>query len=877
MADFFDTPIEFLKGVGPQRSELLRKELNIFTFGDLLSHFPFRYVDRTKFYKVKEAHADLPYIQLKGVLKNAVIRGEKRKKFLTGKLEDETGSIDLVWFQSVNYIAPSLKLNAEYIVFGKPNLYNGALNIIHPEMELAVEANNAIASAMQAVYSSTEKLKTRNLDSKGIFRLEKNLQQQLSFTIKETLPPELVSDLKLMSRHEALSNIHFPVSVEKQKRAEFRLKFEELFYIQLKLLIQKIIRTEKYKGIPFSQIGENFNRFYKENLPFPLTEAQKRVLREIRIDCGSGKQMNRLLQGDVGSGKTVVALMSMLMAIDNGYQASIMAPTEILANQHAETISSLLKGMDVNVAILTGSTKTKQRKIILEELANGNIHILIGTHALIEDDVQFKNLGFVVIDEQHRFGVEQRAKLTRKTSPSPTLPEGKGDADLHAHSPSPTLPKGKGEADLQAATTPHYQTARNSSYGLIKELQIERKRLTTEAEEVLWHHLKGKNLEQYKFRRQHIIDEFIVDFVCLSKNLIIEIDGKYHNKPEIIEADNLRTQILNSLGFKVIRFTNEEVLGNLEGVLEKIKKEMEVGSIKSTNSFPFGEGRDGAAAHVLVMTATPIPRTLAMTLYGDLDVSVIDELPPGRKSIKTVHRFDTNRMQVWGFLKKEIELGRQVYIVYPLIEESEKMDLKNLMEGYESICRDFPRPKYEASIVHGKMKAKDKDYEMQRFIKGETNIMVATSVIEVGVNVPNASVMIVENAERFGLSQLHQLRGRVGRGADQSYCILMSSHKLTNEAKQRLNTMVETNDGFKIAEMDLQLRGAGDLQGTQQSGIPGLKIADLTRDGDILQVARTAALKILNEDPNLEHAKNSLLKNYLSEHFRKKGDWSRVS
>jgi ATP-dependent DNA helicase RecG len=857
MADFFDTPIEFLKGVGPQRSELLRKELNIFTFGDLLSHFPFRYVDRTKFYKVKEAHADLPYIQLKGVLKNAVIRGEKRKKFLTGKLEDETGSIDLVWFQSVNYIAPTLRLNAEYIVFGKPSLFNRNLNIVHPEMELAAEASSTIASAMQAVYSSTEKLKMRSLDSKGILRLEKNLQQQLSFTIKETLPPELIKGMKLMSRHEALINIHFPESIEKQKAAEHRLKFEELFYIQLKLLIQKIIRTEKYKGIPFSQIGENFNRFYKEYLPFPLTEAQKCVLREIRTDCGSGKQMNRLLQGDVGSGKTVVALMSMLMAIDNGYQASIMAPTEILANQHAETISSLLKGMDVNVAILTGSTKNKQRKIILEQLAEGNIDILIGTHALIEDDVQFKNLGFVVVDEQHRFGVEQRAKLTRKTSPSPTLPNGKGDADL------------------QAASMPNYQTARNSSYGLIKEFQLERKRLTTEAEEVLWQHLKGKNLEQYKFRRQHIIDEFIVDFVCLSQNLIIEIDGKYHSKPEIIEADNLRTQILNSLGFKVIRYTNEEVFGDLQGVLEKIKTELS--SNKASTSFPLGEGRDGASPHVLVMTATPIPRTLAMTLYGDLDVSVIDELPPGRKSIKTVHRFDTHRMQLWGFLKKEIELGRQVYIVYPLIEESEKMDLKNLMEGYESICRDFPRPKYQASIVHGKMKAKDKDYEMQRFIKGETNIMVATSVIEVGVNVPNASVMIVENAERFGLSQLHQLRGRVGRGADQSYCILMSSHKLTSEAKQRLNTMVETNDGFKIAEMDLQLRGAGDLQGTQQSGIPGLKIADLTRDGDVLQLARSAALKILNDDPELEHEKNFILKSYLTDHKKKKGDWSRVS
>lgn len=698
--DFFDTSIEYLKGVGPQRGDLLKKELNIFTFGDLLNHFPFRYVDRTKFYKIKEISADLPYIQLKGFLKNVVVKGEKRKKYLTGKFEDETGSIDLLWFQGVSWIAPILKLNAEYIVFGKPNVYNGVINIVHPEIELVSEANNTMASAMQAIYNSTEKLKTRNLDSRGILRIEKNLLQQISFTIEETLSPGLIDELKLMSRHQALTNIHFPESAQKQKAAEFRLKFEELFYIQLKLLIQKQIRTEKYHGNHFSKVGEQFNRFYNEKLPFPLTEAQKRVLREIRTDCGSGKQMNRLLQGDVGSGKTIVALMSMLIAIDNGYQASIMAPTEILANQHAETISQLVSGLDVNVALLTGSTKSKQRKLVLEKLANGEINILIGTHALIEDTVQFKNLGLVVIDEQHRFGVEQRSRLWKKNDRPP---------------------------------------------------------------------------------------------------------------------------------------------------------------------------------HVLVMTATPIPRTLAMTLYGDLDVSVIDEMPPGRKLVKTVHRFDTHRMQVWGFLKKEIELGRQIYIVYPLIEESEKMDLKNLMEGYESICRDFPRPKYEASIVHGKMKAKDKEYEMQRFMKRETNIMVATTVIEVGVNIPNASVMVIENAERFGLSQLHQLRGRVGRGADQSYCVLMSSNKLTHDAKKRLNTMVETNDGFKIAEMDLQLRGAGDLQGTQQSGVPGLKIANLTTDGQILQLSRSAAIKILDEDPHLELPKNYVLRNYVSELQRKRGDWSRVS
>ncbi|MCX6291441.1 MAG: ATP-dependent DNA helicase RecG [Bacteroidetes bacterium] len=698
---FFETPIEFLKGVGPQRSELLKKELGIRTFGDLLNHFPFRYVDRTKFYKVNEVNADLPYIQLKGILKNVLVKGEKYKKMMVGKLVDETGSVDLVWFQGVKWIAPTLKLNAEYIVFGKPGIFNRTINIVHPEMELASEAALSTASAMQAVYSSTEKLKSRFLDSRGLLRLEKNLQQQLTFRIRETLPQEIINELKMMSRHDALVNIHFPESVQKQKLAEFRLKFEELFFIQLRLLIQKVIRTEKYKGIPFLTIGENFNRFYKENLPYTLTEAQKRVLREIRTDCGSGKQMNRLLQGDVGSGKTIVALLSMLMAIDNGYQACIMAPTEILANQHAETISSLLNGLDIPVTILTGSTKTKQRKIIFEQLANGTIKILIGTHALIEETVQFQKLGLVVIDEQHRFGVEQRARL----------------------------------------------------------------------------HTKGET----------------------------------------------------------------------------------------------------SAPHILVMTATPIPRTLAMTLYGDLDVSVIDEMPPGRKEIKTVHRYDSHRMQVWGFLKKEIELSRQVYIVYPLIEESAKMDLKNLMDGYESICRDFPRPRYQASIVHGKMKAKDKDYEMQRFKNKETNIMVATSVIEVGVNIPNASVMVIENAERFGLSQLHQLRGRVGRGADQSYCILMSSDKPGHDARQRLKTMVETNDGFKIAEMDLQLRGAGDLQGTQQSGIPGLKIADLTKDGQVLQAARNIALKILKEDPHLGLAKNSTLKNYLSDHQKKQGDWSRVS
>jgi ATP-dependent DNA helicase RecG len=709
--EFFSSPIEFLKGVGPQRADLLKKEVGVFTFGDLLSYFPFRYVDRTKFYKIREVNADLPYVQLRGKLVSIAVAGEKRSKRLVGKLQDETGSIELVWFAGIKWLKDALQLNKEYIVFGRVTEYKGRFNMAHPEMEPAADTSTLIPSSLQAVYNTSEKLKSRGLDSRGILRLQKVLQQQLP-QIPEVLSQGIIDNFRLMSRHESFVNIHFPENAEKLQKATFRLKFEEFFFLQMKLLVNKVMRTEKLSGKKFEKVGDYFNSFYKENLPFPLTEAQKRVIREIRMDCGSGKQMNRLLQGDVGSGKTVVALLSMLIAIDNGYQACLMAPTEILAFQHGESISQLLKGMNVNVALLTGSTKKSQRKIILEQLLSGNIHILIGTHALIEDNVQFKNLGISVIDEQHRFGVQQRAKLWGKDSG--------GDA----------------------------ASAMNVSAG---------------------------------------------------------------------------------------------------------------------------------APHVLVMTATPIPRTLAMTLYGDLDVSVIDELPPGRKPIRTEHRTDSHRLSVIGFLKKQIQEGRQVYIVYPLIEESAKLDLKNLQEGYAAICHDFPMPEYKVSIVHGKMKPKDKDFEMQRFVRGETNIMVATTVIEVGVNVPNASVMVIESAERFGLSQLHQLRGRVGRGASQSYCILMTKDGLGNDSYQRIKTMCSTNDGFKIAEVDLQLRGAGDIEGTQQSGNLDLKIANLARDGSILQAARDAAMKLLADDPHLQKQENMQINKKLSQLMRGEFQWGRIS
>jgi ATP-dependent DNA helicase RecG len=576
-----------------------------------------------------------------------------------------------------------------------------------------------------------------------------------------------------------------------------------------------------------------------------LTNAQKKVIKEIRADLGSNAQMNRLLQGDVGSGKTIVALMTLLLAIDNGFQGCLMAPTEILANQHYNGIKELLDDIGVNIALLTGSVKKSARTIIHEQLENGELQILIGTHALLEDKVQYKNLGLAIVDEQHRFGVAQRSKLWHKGSPPQTPPKGRVN-EIHRK----------------------YQTAKPSTYNLLKELQEERKKQTTEAERILWEELKTKQLG-VKFRRQHIIGEFIVDFVCISKKMIIEIDGQYHSNPSQKEADELRTKILNELGYNVIRFKNEEVIGAIDSVIQRI--------LTRLDSLPSGEVGGAFPPHILVMTATPIPRTLAMSLYGDLDISVIDELPPGRKAIKTVHRYDSNRLKVFRFIKDEIKKGKQIYVVYPLIQESEALDYKDLMDGYESIVREFPLPDYQISIVHGKMKPADKDYEMKRFVKGETHIMVATTVIEVGVNVPNASVMIIESAERFGLSQLHQLRGRVGRGGDQSYCILMTSHKLSSEAKTRLETMVRTNDGFEIAEVDLRLRGPGDLMGTQQSGILNLKIADIVKDNDILKTARWYALKILKEDPSLETQENLVIRHTYAQMVKHKRIWKYIS
>lgn len=696
---YLETPIEYLKGIGPQRADLLKKELQVFIYKDLLYHFPFRYADRSKFYMIKDINEEMPHIQIKGKIYHIELVGKRPKQRLQAYLKDSTANIELIWFQGIKWIKDNLQVGVEYIVFGKPSLFKGKINIIHPELDIANEKNINRIFYLQPFYSTTEKLKTKGFDSKSISKCTFNLIENLP-NIKEPLPDNVIKELKLISYQDAVRNIHFPSGLDKLHNAEFRLKFEELLYIQLKILRVKLHREEKAKGYIFERIGDYFNNFYKNNLPFELTRAQKKVLKEIRQDLGSGKQMNRLLQGDVGSGKTLVALMSMLMALDNGLQACMMAPTEILAMQHYETVLKMLNKLNIEVRLLTGATKSKERKEILAGIKNNSIQILIGTHALIEDDVQFQKLGLAVIDEQHRFGVEQRARLWQKVE-------------------------------------------------------------------------------------------------CLP--------------------------------------------------------------------------------HVLVMTATPIPRTLAMTLYGDLDVSIIDEMPVGRKPIKTIHRYESGRLQVFGFIKEQIKLGRQVYIVYPLIQESEKMDYKNLMDGFESISRAFPLPAYKVSIVHGQMKSADKEYEMQRFLKGETNIMVATTVIEVGVNVPNASVMVIESAEKFGLSQLHQLRGRVGRGAEQSYCILITGNKLSKEAKLRLNTMVRTTDGFEIADTDLKLRGPGDISGIQQSGILNLHIADLAKDAHILQLARQIAIKILREDPHLESKENESLKKNLEASQYKNTNWSKVS
>ncbi|MES2061427.1 MAG: ATP-dependent DNA helicase RecG [Bacteroidota bacterium] len=680
----FQTPIEYLKGVGLARAEVLKKELQIYNFEDLLRHFPYKYIDRTRFYKIKDIQPDMPYVQVLARITQKEILGEKHTKRLIVQAKDDTGFIELAWFQGIKWVEKMLVPGKVYVIFGKPGFFNGKTQMSHPEMELynpgAQQQKGNLT--LQPAYNSTEKLKQFTLDSKGLQKLIAGLLEQTARDIHENLPAYILNRFKLTGRQESYRNIHFPNDASQLKEAQYRLKFEELFFLQLKLLKAKLTRTQKFKGNIFDKVGHYFNDFYHDKLPFPLTNAQKRVLKEIRTDTQRGVQMNRLLQGDVGSGKTVVALMSMLIAIDNGFQACIMAPTEILANQHYQTIKDLVGEGFIEVALLTGSVPAKARRVIHEKLENGNLNILIGTHALIEDKVQYKNLGMVVIDEQHRFGVEQRAKLWRKNVIPP---------------------------------------------------------------------------------------------------------------------------------------------------------------------------------HVLVMTATPIPRTLAMTMYGDLDISIIDELPAGRKPIQTVHFYEAQRLRMFGFMKQEIAKGRQIYVVYPLIQESEKLDLKNLQDGTEAMAHEFPLPQYRISIVHGKLKAAEKEFEMQRFIKGETQIMVATTVIEVGVNVPNASVMIIENAERFGLSQLHQLRGRVGRGADQSFCILMSKEKLSNDGRIRLNTMVKTNNGFEIAEIDMKLRGPGNIEGTQQSGVLDLKVADLTTDQEILQQARNCVIEIFEKDPQLAAPENQIL------------------
>lgn len=699
MFDLSTRDVKYLPGVGPQRAAILNKELNIYSLRDLLYYFPYKYVDRSRLYYIHEIDGNMPYIQLRGRILSFEMFGEGRQRRLVGHFSDGTGVVDLVWFQGLKYITGKYKVNEEYIVFGKPTVFNGRINVAHPDIDPAQELTLS-TMGLQPYYNTTEKMKRTSLNSHALEKLMKNLFQALQKeSFEETLSPSLIAVHQLMPLTDALYNIHFPQNPELLRKAQYRLKFEELFYVQLNILRYTKERRNKFRGLVFERVGEIFNTFYAHHLPFQLTGAQKRVIKEMRRDMGSGRQMNRLLQGDVGSGKTLVALMTMLIALDNGFQACMMAPTEILATQHYETIRRFLNGMPVRVELLTGNVKGKRRETILRDLLTGDVHILIGTHAVIEDTVNFSSLGLVVIDEQHRFGVAQRAKLWAKNTRPP---------------------------------------------------------------------------------------------------------------------------------------------------------------------------------HVLVMTATPIPRTLAMTLYGDLDVSVIDELPPGRKPIQTIHQFDNRRKSMYEFMRKQIQEGRQVYIVYPLIQESEKMDIKNLEEGYMHICEEFPE--YKVSKVHGKMKPVEKEEEMQRFLANETQIMVATTVIEVGVNVPNASVMVIENAERFGLSQLHQLRGRVGRGADQSYCILVTGYKLTEETRKRIEIMVQTNDGFEIAEADLKLRGPGDLEGTQQSGVAfDLKIADIAKDGQLLQYVREIAERLLDDDPEGMKSENQIIWQQLKELRKKNVNWSVIS
>ena len=699
--EILERDIKFLSGVGPKRAELLKKELNINTFGDLLYYFPYKHIDRTKFYTISQISGDLPYIQFNGRITGVSLAGSGRNKRLTAHISDGTGSLELVWFRGLRWISDVVKPGKQFMVYGKPTVFNGKVNLVHPEMEDPDKQDKTISAALQSFYNTSEKLKNNFITSRTIHKLQNKVLSTVYGKMPETLPEHMINNPALTGLNDALLNIHFPQSSVALKKAEYRLKFEELFYLQLSILKQKSERNQKINGFVFTKVGDLLNNFYHRHLPFELTSAQKRVLREIRKDTGSGKQMNRLLQGDVGSGKTLVAIMSMLIAIDNGFQACLMAPTEILASQHFATVTKILEGLPLSTGLLTGSTRKNKRALLHGQLMSGELNILIGTHALIEDTVKFQKLGLVVIDEQHRFGVAQRARMWKK-------------------------------------------------------------------------------------------------------NL---------NPP-----------------------------------------------------------------HMLVMTATPIPRTLAMTVYGDLEVSVIDELPPGRKAIMTAHYFDTKRERLFGFMREQISLGRQIYIVYPLISESEKMDYKDLEDGYLSITRSFPPPDYIVAIVHGKMKQEDKETGMQQFISGRAHILVATTVIEVGVDVPNASVMVIESAERFGLSQLHQLRGRVGRGAEQSYCILMTSHKLSNEARQRIKTITGTNDGFEIAEADLRLRGPGDLEGTMQSGFPfELKISHLGRDNRILEYARQQAMMILDEDPVLAEPGNNILNRQLQKLYPRSEEWGKIS
>ena len=837
------TPIDYLKGVGPNRANLLRSELGIHTYQDLINLFPNRYIDRTRYYKINELQRHTAEVQLIGKITGLREVAQKRGKRLVADFSDDSGHMELVWFRGQKWIRESLKIDEPYVIFGKINWFNGKFSMPHPELELLSEHKNNLRSAMQAIYPSTEKLSNKGITNRVMSKIMQHLFLETKGQFVETLSESVMSELKLISKSEALFNIHFPKHQSLLSRAQFRLKFEELFYIQLQLILKNLIHKSKIKGFTFDKVGHYFNTFYKEHLPFNLTHAQKRVLKEIRADLGSNAQMNRLLQGDVGSGKTIVAFMSMLIGLDNGFQCCLMAPTEILSVQHYNGLFELCNTLNISISLLTRSSKTSERKIIYENLENGALQILIGTHALLEDKVKFKNLGLAIIDEQHRFGVAQRSKLWKK-------------------GPSQSSQREEAKTVLKK-----YMTVRPSTYKLMKSLQQDNKKNSTEAERILWESLRGKKVG-YKFRRQHIIDEFIVDFVCLEKSLVIEIDGGYHNTEEQKDVDALRTDILNKLGFNVIRFKNSQVIDAIDNVLQQISEKLK-GS-------PSG-GIKGAPPHILVMTATPIPRTLAMSVYGDLDISVIDELPRGRKPIKTVHRYDNNRLKVFQFMKDEIAKGRQIYVVYPLIQESETMDYKDLMDGYESIAREFPAPNYQISIVHGKMKAADKDYEMQRFAEGKTNIMVATTVIEVGVNVPNASVMVIESAERFGLSQLHQLRGRVGRGAEQSYCILMTSHKLSNDSKTRLETMVRTNDGFEIAETDLKLRGPGDIMGTQQSGVLNLRIADIVKDKDILEQARYYAKSILKLDPSLALPEHKVILHTYRQMSKYRNIWNYIS